>query len=161
CTRPALHPSAVPQPGTGDPPPAPLPASNLSPTFLLVYTPSAKVFLQGPQAQRWIADIKHLFPIHHVKAIPELLGIVFGYRLLVRQVVEIHALDLLLTQMLHRIGDLEAAIGGAVDQMGCHRKVLGELLALFHQTEDIQALLVAKGADQAVNTGVFPEAAHA
>lgn len=117
--------------------------------------------LCSPEAEGGVADVEDAFAIGHgIPAVFEDFGIVAFGHLVELGVFVADAFDFLAGEVAGAVGDLEAFLGGSVDEVGGGREVGGEVFVVVDELHDFGGGAVAELADEAVDLGVFAEYFH-
>ena len=92
-----------------------------------------------PQPQRGVGDIIDFFAVHGVIAVVQLFRVIFLCQLVIACAPEADAFDLLLGNFFHGVGDGEASIGRAMNQM-----LPDKLISLLEFKENVPVVLHSK-----------------
>src|SRR5579883_3187466 len=92
----------------------------------------AEALLVRPEAEGRVGDVEDVFAGNGVPAVAQLVGVVPLQYLVERSVAVVHGLDFFARQMAGAVGNGEAALGGAVDQVGGGAEVGGEIGVALH-----------------------------
>src|ERR1700733_1776545 len=111
--------------------------------------------LVGPEAEAGVRDVEDLFAVDDVPAVFEGGGVVFRRHLCESAVLEVHAFDLLPGEMAGTVANGEAALAGAVDEVGRSAEIAGECSIFRDQFEGSRGSAVAVLADELVDRRVL------
>ena len=122
-----------------------------------------KFFTVDPQPQRGVRDVINFFAAYGVIAVVQLFRIIFFRQLVIACAQEADSLNFRLRNLLYSVGDGEASIGRAMNQMCGRAHVVAQVLIfwLVELVQCVESALVAVLADELVALCVLAEFCHA